>query len=260
MTPSPLLRIVVGSTCVASLACRGESPTPAPDPGQPLSDPRSSTPNRRSTLQTPTPENCPSDTRWVPSRPTEPELAAFCLQVHEVTVAEYRHCVSAGACTEPDPLERPSTYHGDDPGLPVNYASLEQARAYCKHVGGRLPTSEEWRWAKSSAGKSRFPWGDLVPAGFLACGHEPLEPRRTCVGGSTSLDESEQGIVDLACGLDELVDATSDEPAGAISSTCPHTPPNGVVPEQWAKQYAGHFTAGSDNSYLIGFRCVRASG
>lgn len=55
---------------------------------------------------------------------------------------------------------------------PVVYVDLEDARAYARWAGKRLPTEEEWQYAAQGPDGRPFPWGDT------------LEPGR-CNGGQT---------------------------------------------------------------------------
>ena len=46
---------------------------------------------------------------------------------------------------------------------PVTYVSLEDARAYCKAAGKRLPHAWEWSLAGGHADGRKYPWGDEEP-------------------------------------------------------------------------------------------------
>lgn len=43
---------------------------------------------------------------------------------------------------------------------PVTQISGADAAAYCKWIGGRLPTTDEWEVAARAGSLTRWPWGD----------------------------------------------------------------------------------------------------
>lgn len=93
----------------------------------------------------------PSD--WEAEGRVEPDrrqVPPFRIDATEVTVARWRACADAGACT---PITTP------EPGRPVTGVAPEEAAGFCRHAGGRLPTGDEWRFAAMGAGGRRFPWG-----------------------------------------------------------------------------------------------------
>ncbi len=46
------------------------------------------------------------------------------------------------------------------PDHPVTQISGEDARAYCRWVGGRLPALDEWETFARAGSSARYPWGD----------------------------------------------------------------------------------------------------
>ena len=122
--------------------------------------------------------------------PHEVTVAAFCLDVTEVTMSAYKACVDAEACR---PAHEDAFVQGLDAATlaalskacnqkqagreahPVNCVDWEQATAYCAAQKKRLPTEEEWEYAARGGSEQRlYPWGIAAPDATLlnACGSE----------------------------------------------------------------------------------------
>lgn len=86
-----------------------------------------------------------------------------------VTVEQYAECVSKGACTEPG---TGSYCNWGKPGrgnYPVNCVDWNQAQAYAKFKGARLPSEAEFEYAATSGGRNqKYPWGNQAPTSELA--------------------------------------------------------------------------------------------
>jgi len=102
----------------------------------------------------------------------------FSFDANEVTVAEYKTCVSSGRCEETSGLvawkdaaakdvaewnQLCNATQADRGAHPINCVSWDQAEAYCKSVGKRLPTDEEWEFAARGAAARAYPWGSGDP-------------------------------------------------------------------------------------------------
>lgn len=93
-------------------------------------------------------------------------VEAFRLDKYEVTNAEYRACVHAGACNPPKvngTKNRIESYFDNEVYnfYPVMFVSHWDAENFCSWEGKRLPTEAEWEKAARGAIDTRpWPWGN----------------------------------------------------------------------------------------------------
>ena len=91
-------------------------------------------------------------------------LDAFYMDVYEVTVAKYKTCVDAGNCTAPPVNDLCSWQQAGREQDPADCLGWNDADAYCKWVGGRLPTEAEWeKAARGGQEGNLYPWGNELP-------------------------------------------------------------------------------------------------
>mgnify|MGYP001575596500 FL=1 len=139
-----------------------------------------------------------------------------------VTNTQYRACVKAGACAPVHVSDGkcyifdgatwnkgslPSSFQGDD--QPVVCVDWDQAAAYSRWSGGRLPSEAEWEYAARSAGKDRpYPWGNeaatcdraIFNEGGYGCGRKTSWPVCSKPKGNT-----EHGLCDMGGNVWEWV-------------------------------------------------------
>jgi len=86
-------------------------------------------------------------------------LDAFYIDIYEVTNLQYKKFNDATRRRSPTHF-RNRTFPEGKADHPVTYVSWEDADAYCKWAGKRLPTDEEWEKAARGTDGRIFPWGN----------------------------------------------------------------------------------------------------
>jgi formylglycine-generating enzyme required for sulfatase activity len=201
-------------------------------------------------------------------------LSPYFIDAYEVTVARYRACVSAGACSEPRTDSTQGCTYTSDAGarelFPVTCVSWSDADTFCAWDGRRLPSEAEWEFAARGEAGRKYPWGDsfecnrAVLSGSSQCPeHAGLLPKRV---GSTPRGASPEGLYDLAGNAWEWV----NDRAGSYGSDAQQDPqgsPTGTSRVQrgggWLTVAAGAvgWARGSVNPAANGafsFRCAKS--
>lgn len=143
-------------------------------------------------------------------------VAGFEMDVTEVTVAAYAACTRTGQCapmekgtihwvgvkeTDRETLGRFCNYgHSENSNHPMNCVDWDQANHYCRAVGKRLPTEEEWEYAARGTDERSYPWGNDAPGSQLCwSGLDPSGIPRpgTCAVGSLPQGRSPFGLLDM---------------------------------------------------------------
>ena len=269
---------------VSLLAACGPSPAPI---ARPTTPPPTAAPTAKPTLvpptDTPTP-SAPPGMVYVPagefimgSDEGDPDeqpvhtvyLDAFYIDKTEVTNAQYRKCVEAGICRAPTPCEwREQTYEDvSKADYPVVCVSWNDADAYCRWAGKRLPTEAEWEKAAQGTGGRTYSWGEGIDcdhAQYNECGGQAVPM------GSKPQGVSPYGALDMVGNVWEWV---ADWYDGDYYSQSPeHNPPG---PDSGASKVLrggswfddalfvrGAYRIGNPLDYRdfnVGFRCARGS-
>jgi formylglycine-generating enzyme required for sulfatase activity len=201
-------------------------------------------------------------------------LKVFAIDRTEVTRADYAACVAARRCklapagtSDPGPpvVGTPATLAApaaaDDPKLPVTGVDWNDAQAYCRFAGGRLPTESEWEKAARGTDGREFPWGEEADCaranwgsfeGEGPCaGKNPGHP--VAVGGYPS-GASPYGVLDLGGNVWEWVaDKYDEDPKRRVvrgGSCCSYfVAPRAANRNAWAPDH---------RDQDLGFRCAGA--
>jgi len=196
----------------------------------------------------------------------------FFIDVHEVTVAEYRRCVKAGACVYPPPLKGCNHSRRGRENHPVNCVSNIDAKAFCSFVGKTLPTEEQWEKAARGTDGRLFPWGNEFDPKIVSHGDGGRIDgyKGTAPVGSFPEGASPYGVLDMAGNVWEWT-RTEYKPTGPPKIVDPTLMPyekpeprmvfkgggdqvDGVWPlrssgRTWSRQIR--------NTPILGFRCAR---
>jgi len=93
-------------------------------------------------------------------------LDTFSIDLYEVTTNRYAKFLAATGRTPPwlwDSVKL--AIHGERPVVGVDW---EDADAYCRWAGKRLPAEAEWEKAARGTDERLYPWGNQPPTGDLA--------------------------------------------------------------------------------------------
>ena len=134
-------------------------------------------------------------------------LDAYYIDRYEVTTARYAKFLEAtGAVAQPEDWEKLDRDRGTE--LPVVGVDWNDATAYCKWAGRRLPTDAEWEKAARGSDERRYPWGGESPnldrANYQNASPEAYDGGLMNVGAHPS-GRSPYGVEDLAGNANEWV-------------------------------------------------------
>jgi formylglycine-generating enzyme required for sulfatase activity len=147
---------------------------------------------------------------------------------------------------------------------PVTWVSVEDARAYAKWAGKRLPHEWEWQLAAQGTDDRRYPWGgqwqpDFVPtpdSGRTMRGPDPVDAHPQ--------GASPYGVLDLVGNVWQWTDEFTDQHTrAAILRGGEYYQPQGSIwyfPEAFRNDEHSKLllmAPGYDRSGGVGFRCVR---
>ena len=146
-------------------------------------------------------------------------LDAFWIDQTEVTNGMYAQCVQAGDCAVPVSIKSYTheSYFGNSQfdKYPVLFVTWDDAKAYCKWAGRRLPTEAEWEKAARGTDERTYPWGnDLPNDNAVNYRHARLD---TIPVGSIPKGASPYGVLDMAGNVWEWVSDWYDENYYAVS-------------------------------------------
>jgi gamma-glutamyl hercynylcysteine S-oxide synthase len=146
---------------------------------------------------------------------------------------------------------------------PVTWVSIEDARAYARWAGKRLPHEWEWQYAAQGAENYDYPWGrEVIPDAV------PRQDREHVMAPASDVDAhpkgaSPFGVMDLVGNVWQWTDEFRDtHTRAAVLRGGSHYEPQGsrwYFPQAYRLHEHGKYllmSPGMDRSGAIGFRCV----
>jgi len=139
-------------------------------------------------------------------------LKGFYLDRNEVTQDEYIRFAKMTRRAMP----RIEVFEDDQskllkPDFAAMSVSWDDANAYCKWAGKRLPTEAEWEKAGRGEGKRKYPWGDAFVTGRANVDGSEDGYRYLAPPGSFDSGRSPYGLHDMTGNVAEWVADTYDE-------------------------------------------------
>lgn len=193
-------------------------------------------------------------------------ISGFSIDRTEVSNASYKLCVQAKACDTAPYLDDPELGIDDHPVVGVPY---EDAIAFCRWVGKRLPTEAEWEYAAKGGDLRKWPWEGGFKANLANTNSEGDDHRTTAPVNAYEDGSSPSGAINMAGNAAEWVSDYFDPTLyrKIKSATDPKGPDTGRERVVRGGSYldASHLVrvaarraklpTESDNS--IGFRCAK---
>ncbi len=190
------------------------------------------------------------------------DIATFCMDSTEVTAAAFALCVDEGACRDEGlQCSNAATYRAaGKEHHPVNCATWLDANGFCRDLGKRLPTEDEFEWAARGQRRgTTFPWGESAPA-ERACwdgegnGVPRGERKGTCAVHSHPRGDGPGGIADLAGNVREWTSSEDGRMRIVRGGSWGDTEPSFL-----AASFRG-MNSPDERLELTGFRCVCSPG
>ncbi len=195
-------------------------------------------------------------------------IKSFYIDKYPVTNAEFKKFVDAAQYKPRDPhnfLKHwvNGSYPANAANKPVIWISLEDARAYAKWAGKRLPHEWEWQYAAQGSDGRLYPWGNEWNASAVAAPHtdrtlgEPADVTAHPAGASP------YGVMDMVGNVWQWTDEFEDEHTrAAILRGGSYYQPQGshwYFPQAYKLDEHGKYllmAPSKDRAGTIGFRCA----
>jgi formylglycine-generating enzyme required for sulfatase activity len=196
-------------------------------------------------------------------------IDSFYIDKYPVTNAEFATFLRATQYTPTDNGNFLKDWHnGTFPegwaNKPVTWISIEDARAYAKWAGKRLPHEWEWQYAAQGNDARLYPWGNAWDSNAVPDPDRARKLRGPDNVNSHPSGQSPFGVMDMVGNVWQWTDEYQDEHTrGAILRGGSYYQPQGskwYFPQAYENDQHGKLllmSPSKDRAGTVGFRCVR---
>ncbi|QUV99797.1 SUMF1/EgtB/PvdO family nonheme iron enzyme [Chloracidobacterium sp. MS 40/45] len=159
----------------------------------------------------------------------ERQVAPFFMDRTEVTNEQYARFVQETGHPPPPNWKGEKTFPPGTAKLPVAEVSWDDAQAFAKWAGKRLPTETEWEYAARGTDRRLYPWGTDFDPAKLNAGRDTsqIKDQRRQVGSFPG--ESPFGLLDMAGNVAEWTDSGYDLYPGSQAVIKPQFQPLKII-------------------------------
>jgi formylglycine-generating enzyme required for sulfatase activity len=187
-------------------------------------------------------------------------LPPFYIDRHEVTNDEYAKFLKATGYPAP-PYWQGGRYPAGKGNYPVIYVSRQDAMAYAKWTGKRLPTESEWEKAARGTDGRVFPWGNKFDPFRAATAESDLQYIEDALCNINTANRVERAEGDLSpYGVHDMAGNVREWTATTVRGARHMAIIKGG---SWvdlsinARAAYREAVSGEAKSHIIGFRCVK---
>ncbi len=192
----------------------------------------------------------------------EVKVEDFYIDKTEVSNQDYKKFVDATKHPAPPSWKNGQFPPGEDL-FPVTSVSLEDAQAYAKWAGKRLPTEKEWEYAARGSDGRIYPWGKTWQAGVSISKESEEKSPRTV--GSLPKGASPFGVLDMAGNVWEWTSDKFSLYPGSKEEADPKLEGTAVIrggsfksDQKALTSYTRNFVPPTFKGDILGFRCSKS--